>query len=144
VTETDPAPTPPPTQTEGRLLGWLSAVKGLTITNVLVIGMLVVVAIPAYFAYSAINNEELLDRFLSNYRELSAQNVPCAVREAKFRGGAPVWSISTGFAYAGRDRYIIAVILDYEPNNDALQSYCETLKVIADTMGSEIGDEVRP
>lgn len=145
MSQPDSPPEPQPSQAEvGKLSSWLNAVKGLTITNVAVIAMLVVVAIPAYFAYSAINNEELLDRFLSNYRELSSQNLPCSVREAKFRGGAPVWSITTGFAFAGRDRYIIGVVLDYEPNNEALQSYCETLKMIADTMGDEIGDEVRP
>ena len=102
--------------------------------------MLVVVAIPAYLVYSAVNDEQLLDRFLSNYRELSSQNVACTVREAKYRGGNPTWTISTGFAFHGRDRYLIGVALDYEPNNDALQSYCETLKLIADNMG----DEVRP
>jgi len=130
------------------LLGWLNAVKGLTITNALVIILLVVVAIPAYIAYSAINNEALLDRFLSNYRELSSQNIPCVVREAKYRGGNPIWTISTGFAFHGRDRYLIGVALDYEPNSDALQSYCETLKLIADTMGEDtvqeaVGNEVR-
>jgi hypothetical protein len=137
----EPSPAPPPSPQEGRLLGWLSAVKGLTITNALVIGMLVVVAIPAYFVYSAINNEALLDRFLSNYRELSAQNVACVIREAKYRGGNPIWTISTGFAYYGRDRYVVGVTLDYEPNNEALQSYCETLKLIADNMGVDVVKE---
>jgi hypothetical protein len=136
----DPAPPSSPQQ-EGRILGWLNAVKGLTITNALVIFLLVVIAIPAYFAYSAINNEALLDRFLSNYRELSSQNVACVVREAKYRGGNPIWTISTGFAFHGRDRYLIGVALDYEPNNDALQSYCETLKLIADNMGEDTVQE---
>lgn len=139
MSNSEPVQQPPPPQ-EGRLLGWVGAIKGLTITNALVIAMLVVIAIPAYFAYSAINNEALLDRFLSNYRELSSQNVACTIREAKYRGGAPMWTISTGFAFHGRDRYVIGVVLDYEPNNDALQSYCETLKLIADNLG----DEVRP
>jgi hypothetical protein len=128
-----PTDQPPPTPQDGRILSWLGAVKGLTVTNVLVIAMLVVVAIPAYFVWKALNDQVLLDRFLSNYRELSAQNVACAIREAKYRGGATQWSISTGFAIAGRDRYVVAVVMDYYPSNEELHSYCETLKLIADT-----------
>jgi hypothetical protein len=127
-----PAPEPPP---EGKYLGWLNAVKGLTISNVLVIAMLVVVAVPAYFIYRALNDQEILDRFLSNYRELSAQNVACAIREAKYRGGASQWSISTGFAFVGNDRYFIAVALDHQPSNEEMQSFCATLKLIAETVG---------
>lgn len=120
------------------MLGLLTAVRGLTLTNAAVIAMLVVVAIPAYLVYAAVNNQALLDRFMSDYREVSSQNIPCAVREAKYRGGPATWTITTGFAFHGRDRYIIGVALDFEPNNEALQSYCETLKLIADNMRNEV------
>lgn len=136
----EPQPDPPATG----WLSWLTAVKGLTITNAIVIGMLALIGVPLYLVYSAVQNTELLDRFFSNYREVSNQNVACAIREAKFRGGAPKWTISTGFAFVGRDSYIIAVALDYRPSDEEMQAYCETLKILADTIGREAIDEVRP
>lgn len=123
-------------------LSWLTAVKGLTITNALVIGMLALIAIPTWLVYSMTQNTELLDRFFSNYREISAQNVACAIREAKYRGGNPVWSISTGFAFIGRDRYVIAVVLEHEPRAEEMIAFCETLKLLADTIGQEALEEV--
>jgi hypothetical protein len=128
---------PPPSD---KYVGWLNAVKGLTISNVLVIAMLVVIAIPAYLAYRAINDQDLLDRFFSHYKELSSQNVGCTLREARYRGGTMYWAISTGFAYQGADKYIISVILENQPNAEGIASYCEAIKLIADKMLSR-GDD---
>jgi hypothetical protein len=111
----------------------LNAVKGLTITNVVVIGMLVVIAIPAYLVYRTLNDEELLNRFFSSFREISSQNIGCTIREAR-HDSQYIWSVSTGFAYQGRDRYTVGVILDHAPTDEEMVSYCETLKLIADTM----------
>jgi hypothetical protein len=124
----------PPPQPEGRVAGLFHAVKGLTFTNALVIIMLGIVAIPIYFAWRVLNDEELLDRFFSSYRELASANAGCAVRQAKFRGGAPLWTVSTGFAYQGSDRYIITVVLDHQPDNEEITSFCATLKLLADDM----------
>lgn len=128
MSETSP---PPP---EGKYLGWLNAVKGLTISNVLVIGMLVVIAIPAYLVYKALGDEKLLDRFLSTYEEFSSQQAGCVMRHVQERGGPSIWGISTGFAFTGADRYFVNVALDHQPTGDELQSYCEALKLIADKM----------
>lgn len=123
---------PPPN--EGKVVGLINAAKGLTLTNAVVIIMLVIVAIPAYFVWRALNDEAILDRFFSNFREISSQNVGCAVREAKFRGGNPIWVVFTGFAFQGGDRYIIAVVLDHEPVREEIESFCATLKLLADDM----------
>lgn len=130
-------PTPPPT--EGRYLNWLNAVKGLTVTNVLVIGMLVMIAIPAYLVYRTLNDAALLDRFLSNYREISGTGIECSVREAQYRGSSRAWGIATGFAFQGSARYMVSVQLDHEPTNEELRSYCEVLKIIADSMRKDGG-----
>lgn len=122
-----------PQQSEGRYLSWLNAVKGLTITNVLVIGMLVMIAIPAYLVYRALNDEELLDRFFSSFKETSSENIGCTIREAR-HDSIHLWSISTGFAFQGRDKYTIGVVLDRMPTDEEMVSYCETLKIIADSM----------
>ena len=133
----EPPPPQPPTH-DGRIVSWLNAVKGLTISNVLVIAMLIVVAIPAYLIYRVLNDEQLLDKFLSHYHEYSEQNVGCTLREARTRGGPIFFAVSTGFAYQGRDKYTVSVVLDHQPDNDELVSYCDTVKLIADSLGSAI------
>lgn len=117
-----------------RASGWLNAVKGLSITNALVIVMLVIVAIPAYFVYRAIDDQKLLDRFLSHYEELSGWQSACTVRTANRVGGPQFWSISTGFAYEGSDRWTLTVMIDHEPNTADVASYCETLTLLVDFM----------
>lgn len=117
-----------------RATGWFNAIKGLTLTNALVIVMLVVVAIPAYLVYRALNDEQLLNRFLSRYEELSNWQSSCTIRTAKQVGGPEFWGISTGFAYDGNDRWTIAVLLDHQPTNEDVESYCQTLNLIVDFM----------
>jgi len=116
------------------MLGWLSTLKGLTLTNALVIVLLVVAVIPAYFVYRALGDPALLDRFLSNYRELPSNGSNCAIREARLKGGAQTWIISTGFAYAGADRWAVSVVLDHAPSEEEIASYCATLGLIVDKM----------
>jgi hypothetical protein len=122
---------PPP---QGKYLGWLSAVKGLTISNVLVVAMLAVIAVPVFVIYQAVTgNEELLNRLLSTYREIPT-NSGCALRNVQERGGPDLWAISTGFAYRGTDRWNVSVIMTHEPTEAEIVSYCESLKLIADKM----------
>jgi hypothetical protein len=127
-------PSQPPTPPHEGWLSWLNAVKGLTITNVLVIGMLAVIAVPAYLVYKAVNDATILDRFMSHYHEVSSQQMGCTIREARLRGGSEMWFISSGFAFQGADRWAISVILDHEPDKSEVMSYCESLKLIADKM----------
>jgi hypothetical protein len=109
-------------------------VKGLSLSNVLVIALLVVIALPAYVVYKALGDDALMDRFMSTYKEVSSQNVACPVRHVQARGGPELWGISAGFAYAGADRWFVNVVLDHAPTNEELVSYCTSLKLIADRM----------
>lgn len=115
-------------------MGWLSAMKGLTLTNALVIVLLVTVAIPAYFVYRALNDETLLDRFLSRYREIPSPNTNCLIRELRPFGGQGSWAVSTGFAYRGTDRWQIGVVMNREPTTEQQESYCATLNLLVDFM----------
>jgi hypothetical protein len=118
----------------GRALSWLNAVKGLSITNVLVIAMLAIVAVPIYIIYRALNDEKLLERLLSTYEETSSQMTGCTLRHVQERGGPELWGISSGFAFAGTDRWFVSVVLSHEPSNDEIVSYCQSLKLITDAM----------
>jgi|KBSMisStandDraft_5_1062788.scaffolds.fasta_scaffold208852_2 hypothetical protein len=118
---------PPP----GRLAAAASVVKGLSLSNVLIIALLAVIAIPTYVIYRAMNDAAVMDRLLSSYKEIPNTS-GCTLREVKTRGGPARWSISTGFAYHGNDRWGINVIVDQQPTEEQIATHCATLKLIAD------------
>jgi len=131
---------PPPENHDGRVFGWLTAVKGLTITNAIVIVMLVLVAIPSYVVYRALDDEKVMDKIMSSYDQLRT-DTSCLVSRFNLRGGAETWAIANGFAYEGRDRWVVSVILDHRPNIDEMRSYCETLKVFVDFLRNPAAGE---
>jgi len=121
-------PEPPPSAA-----GWLSAVKGLTITNALVILLLVVALVPAYAAYKLLTDEHLLDRFMSAYQVLPT-NTSCQLLKARQRGEDYTWAITTGFAFEGQLRWNIGVVMNREPTAEEMQTNCLILQTIIDFM----------
>lgn len=111
----------------------LTAVKGLSLSNVLIIALLAVIAVPVYIVYRALNDAAVMDRLLSSYKEVPNTS-GCTLREVKSRGGPARWAIATGFAFHGADRWSVNVILDQQPSTEQLVSNCETLKLIADNV----------
>ena len=134
---------PDPPQGEGKVSGWITAAKGLTVSNVLVLALLAVVAVPVYVIYKALSDEMLLDRLMSTYEEIS-QPSGCTLRHVQERGGPELYSVSSGFAFQGADRWFVSVVVQREPSQDEIDTYCASLKLIADAMlargngGSEI------
>lgn len=123
------APPPP----EGWVASLLTWIKTLTLTNVLVIALLTMIAVPAYLFYKALNDAAIMDRLMSQYREV-ASPTSCTVREAKERGGPDLWAISTGFAFQGNDRWVVSVVLPKEPTPAEVESFCQAAKLIVDSM----------
>lgn len=109
-------------------------VRSLSLTNVLVIILLVIVAAPVWVLWRVINDEKLLDRFLSHYAEYPSQTTSCTVRQIKVRGGPETFALSTGFASQGTDRYFISVVGNHMFNPSEERSYCETLNLLVDFM----------
>jgi hypothetical protein len=119
----------------GKVLSWLNAVKGLTLSNVLVIAGLAIVAAPLYVIWRALGDEKIMDRLMSTYEEIDGnQQSGCVLRHVQERGGPDIWGISTGFAFQGEARYFVNVALAREPTDSEVVSYCEALKLIADKL----------
>jgi hypothetical protein len=131
-------PSPPP---ETGWLSWLNAVKGLTVSNVLVIALLAIVAVPVYVIWRALNDEKIMDRLMSTYEEIGNQQSGCALRHVQERGGPDLWGVSTGFAFQGSTRWFVNAVLTHEPSREEIVSYCESLKLIADRMLQGNGHE---
>jgi hypothetical protein len=124
------APPPPP---EGRFAHAAHAIRSLTLTNVLVIFLLLGMILPAYVVYRALSDEALLDRFLSSYRVIGVES-GCTIRMVAERGGPEQWSIATGFAAAGSERWNVSVVLEQEPSREQIASHCATLMLIVERL----------
>jgi hypothetical protein len=115
---------------------WLSGVanvlKGLTLRNVAILALIMAMAVPVFVIWKVFSDPDLLDRFLSSYRVVRTSG-GCVVRAAKERGGPEQWSISTGFAAGGTERWTVGVILEREPTEEQIVSHCATLNLIVDT-----------
>jgi hypothetical protein len=126
--------TPPPHQSHGIFHAVVEAVKGLTLTNVMVIIMLAVVVIPGYALWRMLDDPAMLGRFLSSYEEITSDKWPCTLRIASVRGSGDTYAVSTGFAYQGSERWVLSVIMDRKPTDSEMYSYCETLNLLIDFM----------
>jgi len=131
----------PPPQPDGWPAALLNWVAGLTWRNVLVVLGLVLIAIPAYIAYRALNDPVIMDRLMSQYREVKTAT-PCLLREVKERGGADTWGISQGFAYFGNERWTISVLLNHQPTLEEIASHCEVLTLTVDWMRDPAEHEI--
>jgi hypothetical protein len=95
---------------------------------------LAVIAVPVFVVYQAVTgNEELLNRLLSTYEEVPSDS-ECIIRHVQARGGPDLWSIGSGFAFQGRDRWSVNVLLPGMPDEAEIATYCEALKLIVDKM----------
>jgi hypothetical protein len=119
---------------EGKLAAAASVIKGLSLTNVLIIALLAVIAVPVYVVYRALNEPAVMDRLMSSYREYPNQISGCTMREVKERGGPDMWSVSAGFAFHGSARWYIAVAMSTKPSDTEIAAHCEALKRIADSL----------
>jgi hypothetical protein len=80
------------------------------------------------------NDQSMLNTFLSRYEEVNLEDSPCTLRIASKRGAGDFFAISTGFAIQGNDRWVVSVHLDRQPDPTELDSYCKTLELIVDFM----------
>jgi hypothetical protein len=124
------APPPPP---EGRFAHAAHAVRSLTLSNVLVIFLLLAMLVPVYVIYRALSDEALLDRFMSSYRVIRTEG-DCTIRVVAERGAPEQWAIGTGFAFAGSEQWTVSVVLDSEPSENEVASHCATLLLIVEKM----------
>ncbi len=117
--------------------GWFAAaahaVRTLTLQNVLVVFLLLLMAVPVYIIYRALSDDALLDRFLSSYREIPS-GTACTIRTVAERGGPERWSISTGFAAGGNEKWTVGVILERQPTEAEISSHCATLLLIVERL----------
>jgi len=105
----------------------IDAVKGLTFVNVAILACLVLLGIPAYLAWKAINNPTLLGQILSEFKQIRSEG-DCNVFLAQLPGAPPMWGISNPFAERNAEAWGVVVRIRFEPDEAAIKDYCTTME----------------
>lgn len=105
----------------------IGAVKSLTLTNVLVIFLLIIGIAPAYLAWKILNDEALRAVMFSNFRLVPIPGSNCELREASEIGDDLSWFLTHNFALNGQDRWYVGINIPTKPGSDAIAEYCEVL-----------------
>jgi hypothetical protein len=104
-------PRPPVATTNGRLgmLGGIAdLVRGLTIQNVLTVGILVLIAIPSYFAYIFLTDPAFRHEFMSTAHVVDME-VPCLVIAGNVVGLGDKWTVAVGYENRGQMEHMVAI-----------------------------------
>jgi hypothetical protein len=121
-------------QQQGIFQTILHAVTSMTLTQVLILALLMAILIPSYLVWRALNDPAMLGRFLSSYEEVTSDKIPCILRIASLQGGGDQFAISAGFAAQGSDQWVVSVLMDRKPGEAEMVSYCETIHLLIDYM----------
>jgi hypothetical protein len=107
----------------------LDSVRTLTLSNVLVIALLVVIAIPAYIGWRVLNDPVLMGVVFSQYREYPTKG-ECALIFAQPAGGTGFFAITNAFAERNNEFWSVAVRIKFHPDDEAIDKYCGTLAAL--------------
>ena len=103
-------------------------VKSLSLTNILIIAMLLLLAIPSYFAWKYLNDEEFRETF-RNHAEIVDKHVPCIVLQGRYYGAQPRHSIFVIYGIEGRNEKIIGIRAPGVLTDPQIEEACQ--KVLA-------------
>jgi hypothetical protein len=115
------------TAPEGMVRSVVEGIKSLTLTNVLVIILLLLALAPAYLAYRIINDEALRTIVFSSFRVIPLYGTDCQLREASEIGGDKDWFLTHSFAFSGNDRWYVGVNFPEHPDEEEIKEYCDVL-----------------
>jgi len=104
----------------------LDAIKGLTLVNVAVLAALVLISVPAYFAWRTINDPQFAGLVFSEYREIDSPT-DCVLSLAQPAGTEGSYFIRATLAERNREVWYISVKLHFEPDSQAMIKYCAAL-----------------
>jgi hypothetical protein len=119
------------TENSGILERAFSVVKSLNMTNVLIFALLVVIAIPAYFAYRFMSDVAFRREFMSSAVILE-QHVPCIVLEGHRYGAEARHSVFIVYGLDGRNEKLIGLRAPAAMNSVELTDMCKRVTVLAD------------
>ena len=108
-----------------------AVVRSLNITNVLIFALLVVIAIPAYFAYRFMSDVAFRREFMSS-AVIMEQHAPCVVLEGHRYGADVRHSVFIVYGLDGRNEKLVGLRAPEAMNGVELTDMCKRVTVLAD------------
>jgi hypothetical protein len=130
---------PPPPLTNGRfsfIERTVNSLRNLTLTNVLVLALCALVAVPSYAAYRFLTDRDFRREFVTRARLIETPPTPCIVLETALPGAAK--RVTLGVVYgidASRGLERIAAIRSVGPLSDSdIVATCRDVIAMANTL----------
>jgi len=108
---------------EGALARAANVVRSMSLTNVLILFLIVVIAIPAYFAYRFMSDVAFRREFMTTAVILE-QHVPCIVLEGSRYGSQTRHSVFVVYGLDGRNEKLIGLRAPEAMNSVELTAMC--------------------
>ena len=103
-------------------------VKSLSLTNILIIAMLLLLAIPSYFAWKYLNDEEFRETF-RNHAQIVDKHVPCIVLLGRYYGAQKRHSVFVIYGIEGRNEKLVGERAPGTLTDPEIEALC--VKVLA-------------
>jgi len=115
---------------EGKVERTVKFIASLNLTNVLIIALIVVIAVPAYFAYRFIADTDFRREFMDTAIILE-KHVPCVVLEGHKWGANKRHSVLAVYGLDGRNEKLIGMRSPEPMSPDEITEMCKRVAAIA-------------
>jgi len=116
---------------EGKLERAFNVVRSLNITNILIFALLIIIAIPAYFAYRFMTDVAFRREFMSSAVILDA-HAPCVVLEGHRYGSQARHSIFVVYGVDGRNEKLVGLRAPETLNGAELTDLCQRVVALSE------------
>jgi hypothetical protein len=116
---------------EGKLERAFGVIKTLNITNILIVALLVVIAVPAYFAYRFMTDISFRREFMTSAVILE-QHAPCIVLEGARYGSQARHSVFIVYGLDGRNEKLLGLRAPDTLNGTELTELCKRVVTLSE------------
>jgi hypothetical protein len=117
-----------------------NVIKTLNVTNILIFALIVVIGIPAYFAYRFIADEDFRREFMSTAIILE-RYPPCIVLEGHKYGGIKRHSVLVVYGFEGRFEKLIGLRSPEPMSFDEIQEMCKRAAALGERLKEGIAED---
>jgi hypothetical protein len=118
---------------EGRLERATNVVKSLNLTNILIIALIVLIAVPTYFAYRFISDADFRREFMSTAIILE-EHTPCIVLEGHKYGGIKRHSVLVVYGRDERFEKLVGLRSPAPMDFNEIAEMCKRVGIIAEQL----------
>lgn len=118
-------------EADGKLERAFGVVRSMSLTNVLILALIVVIAVPAYFAYRFMSDAAFRREFMTSAIILE-QHVPCVVLEGTRYGSQSRHSVFIVYGLDGRNEKLLGLRAPDTVTDADLTGMCQRLRTLSE------------